>query len=129
MEARMADDMTTVLVVDDQRSVRQLVVNVLRQRGFNVLAAADGPRAIEIAQEHRTDISLLLTDVVLPGINGEELAGLLRGSNPGMQVVYMSGYEEEELASRGIGGVGAAYISKPFTADVLTLMVEGALTP
>lgn len=117
----------TVLVVDDERSVRQLAVNVLREHGFNVLEAADGSRAIEIARDHPTEIALLLTDVVLPGLNGEELARILKGSNPELQVVFMSGYEEDELEGRGIGGIGAAYITKPFTADVLTLMVDGAL--
>lgn len=119
----------TVLVVDDERSVRQLVVNVLREAGFHVLDAADGSRAMEIAREHPTDIALLLTDVVLPGINGVELARILKGSDPELQVVFMSGYEEDELEGRGIAGVGAAYVTKPFSADVLTLMVDGALSP
>lgn len=123
----MARRRQTVLVVDDERSIRQLVVNVLRQNGFNVLEAADGSRAIEIARKHPSEITLLLTDLVLPGINGEELARVLRTSNPELHVVFMSGYAEDELEGRGIGGVGTAYISKPFSGDVLALMIRGAL--
>ena len=123
----MATKRQTVLVVDDERSIRQLVVNVLRQHGFDVLEAPDGPRAIELAREHPAEIALLLTDLVLPGISGEELARVLKTSIPGLNVVFMSGYEEDELKGRGIGGVGAAYISKPFSGDVLTLMIRGAL--
>lgn len=122
----MAKHKGTVLVVDDERSVRQLVVNVLRRQGYKVLVAADGSRAIEIARADDAKVDLLLTDVVLPGINGKELAQVLQASNSELQVVYMSGYEEDELAGKGIA-VGAAYITKPFTAEVLTLMVEGAL--
>lgn len=118
----------TVLVVDDQRSVRQLAANVLRQRGFAVLEAADASCAMEIASSTDVDIGLLLTDVVLPGMNGEELARALQADNPELRVVFMSGYEEDEITGRGIGGVGAAYITKPFTPDVLTLMVRGALS-
>lgn len=123
----MAQRRQTVLVVDDERSVRQLVVNVLRGHGLNVLEAADGPRAVDIAREHPSDITLLLTDIVLPGLNGKELARVLKDANPDMEVVFMSGYEEDELEEKGIVGVDDAYITKPFTADVLKLMVDGAL--
>ena len=122
----MTEHSGTVLVVDDERSVRQLAVNILRRQDFKVLEAADGKGAIEIVRSG-ANVDLLLVDVVLPGINGAELAKILRDSNPDLKVVFMSGYEEEELTRKGIGGVGAAYITKPFTADVLILMVEGAL--
>ncbi|MFO7894568.1 MAG: response regulator [Longimicrobiales bacterium] len=123
----MKEHKGTVLVVEDQRSVRQLAVNVLRQHGYRVLEAPDGSRAMEIASSEGAHLELLLTDVVLPGINGEELARILRAEHPDLRVIFMSGYEEDELTGRGIGGVGAAYITKPFTADVLTMMVAGAM--
>lgn len=123
----MKEHKRTVLVVEDQRSVRQLAVNVLRQQGYRVLEASDGSRAIEIASSEGAHLELLLTDVVLPGINGEELARILKAEHSDLRVIFMSGYEEDELTGRGIGGVGAAYITKPFTADVLTMMVEGAM--
>lgn len=123
----MKEHKGTVLVVEDQRSVRQLAVNVLRQQGYRVLDAPDGSRAMEIANSEGANLGLLLTDVVLPGINGEELARILKAEHPDLRVIFMSGYEEDELTGRGIGGVGAAYVTKPFTADVLTMMVEGAM--
>ena len=124
----MRDRRETVLVVDDERSVRQLAVNVLRAEGFTVLEAADGSRAMEVVREHPAEIALLLTDVVLPGINGADLARILTGSDEELRVVFMSGYAEEELAERGIVDVGGTVISKPFTADILKLMVDAALS-
>ena len=123
----MSKHAVKVLVVDDERSVRQLVANVLRREGYRVYEAADGKAAVEIVRDTGTDIELLLTDVVLPGMNGAELAEVLRATNPDMRTIFMSGYEEDELAERGIGRVGAAYITKPFTSEVITHVVEGAL--
>jgi CheY-like chemotaxis protein len=116
-----------VLVVDDEAAVRHFAVKVLKRRGFTVLEAVSGPAAIEMAGAARGKVRLLLTDIVLPGLNGDEVARQLQGENPDLKVMFMSGYEEKELQDMGVAGVGAAYITKPFTADVLTLMVEGAL--
>ena len=116
-----------VLVVDDQASVREFAARVLKRRGYTVLEAVSGPAAVEMAEAARGRVRLLLTDVVLPGMTGDELARTLQASNPDLRVVFMSGYEEEELSNRGIESVGTAYITKPFNADVLTLMVDGAL--
>lgn len=116
-----------VLVVDDQPSVREFAARVLRRRGYTVLEAVSGPAAVEMAEAARGRVQLLLTDVVLPGMTGDELARTLQASNPDLRVVFMSGYEEHELSDRGIQSVGTAYITKPFDAAVLTLMVEGAL--
>ncbi|MFW6331567.1 MAG: response regulator, partial [Gemmatimonadota bacterium] len=83
-------------------------------------------RALEAAALSDHPIALLLTDLVLPGESGAELAGTLCAERPGLPVIYMSGFQETELENRGILA-GAAYITKPFTADVLTLMVRGAI--
>lgn len=123
----MTNDRGTVLVVDDERSVRQLAANLLRRDGFATLEAADGPCALETARK-AVNLTVLLTDVVLPGMNGAELARELRAEHPDVRVVYMSGFDEDEIQAMGIGEVGAAYLSKPFTPEVLTLVVEGALT-
>lgn len=119
----------TVLVVDDDASVRVLVSRILRREGYEVREAADGERALELARSAPEGVDLLLTDVVLPGMSGPALAAELRSRMPDLRVVFISGFGEEEIESRGIGDVGAAYITKPFTADVLTLMVRGALNP
>lgn len=125
----MANLSGRVLVVDDDAAVRSLASRILRREGYAVVEAADGTEALRVAAGLSGPLDLLLADVVLPGMNGAELAAELRSRIPDLPVVYMSGYEEEELAALGIGVVGAAYITKPFTADVLTLMVRGALGP
>jgi two-component system cell cycle sensor histidine kinase/response regulator CckA len=118
----------TVLVVDDDPSVRALAVKVLRRQGYTVVEAGDGETALEYAATRPGQIALLLADVVLPGMSGEELANALRAANPRVSVVFMSGFAEDELTGMGIDGVGTRYISKPFTVDVLKMMVGGALT-
>lgn len=122
----MTEHSGIVLVVDDEAPVRQLAARVLRRHGYTVLEAEDAPSALERV-EAAGPIGLLLTDVVLPGMKGDELARTLREKDPALAVVFMSGYEEDELTGMGIGSVGAAYLTKPFTADVLMLMVEGTL--
>lgn len=114
----------TVLIVDDDASVRRFAARILDRQGYRVLEAEDGDGAMVAAGD---GIDLLLADIVLPRVNGVELATRLRASSPTLRVVYMSGYGEDELERMGLNTVGAAYISKPFSAQVLTLMVHGAL--
>ena len=116
-----------VLVVEDEPRVRQLVAKVLRRRGFVVLEAEDAEAAMRLFGGQAADISLLLTDVVMPGMNGQDLAAALTADRPDLKVIYMSGFSEDEMSDRGIGGVGAAFITKPFTPEVLTMIVEGVL--
>lgn len=122
----MTETMRTVLVVDDDAAVRSLAARILRRAGYAVMEAVDGAQAL-VRARGSGGVALLLTDVVLPGQNGAELAEALRVDHPDMAVVFMSGFEESELEARGIGGVGAAYVTKPFTADVLALVARGAL--
>lgn len=122
-EAKVAN----VLVVEDEPRVRQLVAKVLRRRGFVVLEAEDAEAAIRLFGDQAVDISLLLTDVVMPGMNGRDLADSLSAAHPDLKVIFMSGFGEAELSDRGVAGVGAEYITKPFTPEVLSMMVEGVL--
>jgi len=115
-----------VLVVDDDAAVRAFAGRVLGREGYDVVEAEDGGSALRAARAETDDL-VLLTDVVLPGMNGAELAAVLRAERPGLPVIYMSGFGESELEALGIYEVGAAYLTKPFTPEVLTLMVEGAL--
>lgn len=124
----MTEKQSMVLVVDDEASVRQVAASILRRCGYKVLAAPDAPSALATVQSSGDPVDLLLTDVVLPGMKGDELARTLRDRNPDLRVVFMSGYEEDELSGMGVADVGNAYITKPFTADVLTLMVQGAMS-
>ena len=116
----------TVLVVDDDAAVRKLAARILDRQGFRVLEAEDGEEALGAARS-ADRVDLLLSDLVLPRLNGEDLARRLRSASPGLPVIFMSGFGQDELESMGIRTVGAAYMAKPFTADVLALMVRGAL--
>ncbi len=101
----------TILVVDDDCNVRMLVKALLEREGYTVLVAADADTAIEVYQEYESAVALLLTDVVMPNINGLELADRLLERKPHLRVLFMSGSED---ASRGFGCV-----AKPFTGSGL----------
>jgi PAS domain S-box-containing protein len=115
----------TVLLVEDEDEVRRLVSEVLEQRGYTVLAAAQPNEAIEICNAHRGPIELLLTDVVMPQMGGRELAERAAWIRPAMRVLFMSGYTEEAVA--GAGGAGFAFLRKPFTPEVLTRKIREVL--
>lgn len=120
-------NVSNVLVVEDEPRVRQLVAKVLRRRGFVVLEAESAEAALRLFGGQAADIALLLTDVVMPGMNGDALARALSAAHPGLRVIFMSGFSEDELTTRGTDGIGAAYLTKPFTPDVLAMAVEGVL--
>jgi len=106
-----------VLLVEDEESLRTLTRSILEQGGYTVIEACDGMEAVAIAREHKGPIHLLLTDMVMPGMNGRAAAEKVSRLHPDMAVVYMSGYtgfSAEEAAS-----LDAAIISKPFTRDTL----------
>jgi CheY-like chemotaxis protein len=112
----------TILVVDDDAWVRVLARDVLAADGYRVLEASDGPEAIKVAAEHPGPIHLLLTDVVMPGMNGFELAAGLGGLLPGMKVMFMSAYDRDFLVSQGLEPTGPV-ITKPFTIEYLARRV------
>jgi two-component system, cell cycle sensor histidine kinase and response regulator CckA len=109
--------MQTVLLVDDTEPLREMIQRVLVGFGFNVLIARDGAQALEMSDQHHGHIDLLLSDVVMPGIGGPELAVRLRMRRPSMRVLLMSGYDEHSLAS-GAGSY-SSFIAKPFRPEVL----------
>jgi PAS domain S-box-containing protein len=116
----------TVLVVEDEDVVRALAKRVLEQRGYEVLEARNGHEAIGIAETHDGDIHLLLTDVVMPGMRGHEVADRVAASRPEIRVVYMSGYADEALLGRAAEG-GSHLLEKPFSNDALARKVREAL--
>jgi CheY-like chemotaxis protein len=118
----------TVLVVEDQEGVREFAARSLRERGFRVLQAADGWEALTVAARHPDPIDVLLTDVVLPGIDGKEVATRLRASRPKVRVIYTSGYDQELVAEHGVIQPGVAYLPKPFTAKELADKVREVMT-
>jgi nitrogen-specific signal transduction histidine kinase/ActR/RegA family two-component response regulator len=109
----------TVLLVEDDATVRQFVRRVLEWQGYAVLEAAHGPDALRVAAEHGGRIDLVLTDVVMPGMSGRALAEALTASRPGLRVLFMSGYTDDEILRRGLGTTGVALLEKPFTAEAL----------
>ena len=113
----------TVLVVEDQPQVREMTCSILRQFGYQILEASSGEEALCLVEAYAGPLHLLLTDVIMPGMNGQELAGRLRTIRP-TPVLFMSGYSDStEIANDS----GAAYIQKPFTPDTLARAVREAL--
>ncbi|MGH9814861.1 MAG: PAS domain S-box protein [Candidatus Acidiferrales bacterium] len=109
----------TVLVVEDQDEVRDLAIEFLRSQGYAVLQASNGAEALEIAGRHPGRIDLLMTDVVMPGISGSELAQRLIASRPDTRVLYVSGYTEEAIGQHGVLDKGTEFLAKPFSRDAL----------
>jgi PAS domain S-box-containing protein len=115
----------TVLVVEDEEVVRGLVCQVLENEGLTPLVARDGEEALELAGRQHVDV--LLTDLMMPKLGGRELAEQLRRTNPGLKVVYMSGYPEGGILSDGVLPPDTAFLSKPFTFAELAEKVRGLL--
>jgi CheY-like chemotaxis protein len=118
----------TVLLVEDEAAVRRLATRILKDRGYTVLVAADGQRALSIAQDHTLSIDALLTDIVLPGaLQGDEVARRIVEERPTIKVVYMSGYPRDAIEQSGRLGEGRSYLDKPFTAEALAAKLAEAL--
>lgn len=117
----------TVLVVEDERTVRELAVRLLKKQGYNVLEAADGGKAFLLCEKHREPIHLILTDVVMPGMSGRELAERLRKIHPEARVLFMSGYTDDVIFHHGVLSEGTGFIEKPFTLETLARKVRQVL--
>jgi two-component system, cell cycle sensor histidine kinase and response regulator CckA len=117
----------TVLLVEDEENLRQLTRQSLEHQGYSVIDAGDGATAMRLSQEHKGPIHLLLTDVIMPGMNGRELANQVSASRPHMKVLYMSGYTDDAIVRHGVLGAGMAFLSKPFTPDALAAKVREVL--
>jgi CheY-like chemotaxis protein len=109
----------TVLVVEDESSVRRLTAKILGRMGYHVLVVDSGDRALELAAEREGTIDLLLTDVFMPGTKGSELARKMMAMDPAMKVIFMSGYDEEQLRDCGIDISKQRLLKKPFQAAEL----------
>jgi DNA-binding response OmpR family regulator len=118
--------MRTILVVDDDPWVRVLARDVLAAEGYRVLEAADGQDATRVAAEHPGPIHMLLTDVVMPGMHGCELAAGHVRLLPGLRVMFMSAYDRDFLVTTGLNPIGPV-ITKPFTIEYLSRRVRMVL--
>jgi two-component system cell cycle sensor histidine kinase/response regulator CckA len=119
--------METVLLVEDEAALRTLTRSVLEGCGYTVFEARNGGEALDISQHHEGPIDLLLTDVVMPGINGRILADQLVQLRPEIKVVYMSGYTGQTVGAHGILDPGSLFLQKPFTRDALARKLRDAL--
>jgi PAS domain S-box-containing protein len=117
----------TILLVEDEENLRRLARQYLENQGYNVIDAPDGSTAIQISQAHKGPIHLLLTDVIMPGMNGRELANKVSPTRPEMRVLYMSGYTENHIGHNGTLDEGITLLQKPFTLPALKAKVREML--
>jgi CheY-like chemotaxis protein len=117
----------TILLVEDEDSVRRLARRVLESQGYTVLEAINGEDGLRIAQDYAGVIDLLLSDVVMPEIGGRMLAERLSGTRPDVEVLFMSGYTDDDILRRGLLERGQRLIQKPFTATALAHEVRTVL--
>jgi len=121
------DDQPTILLVEDDGTLRATIRRGLLQAGFEVLDAAGGAEALVVNEVHHGLIHLLVTDVVMPDVSGRELASRLRALRPGLKVLYMSGYSADSFRAAGALGAAEAFVQKPFTTSALVGAVRSLL--
>ena len=114
----------TILVVEDDDGLRNLARRVLQRYGYTVLQAREGEEALKVTEEHEGRIHLMLTDVVMPGMGGKDLAEHLQPLHPEIRVIYMSGYTDNAIARHGVLAPGLAFLQKPFTPEALVSKVR-----
>ena len=117
----------TLLLLEDDDGIRGLALRVLRQNGYTVLEAKNGEEALNVAGAHKGALSLLLTDVVIPGMGGRLVADKLRELRPDIRVLFMSGYTEDTVMLKGIAQDKVNFLQKPFTPKTLTAKVREVL--
>jgi len=117
----------TVLLVEDNDQVRKLASSILLRKGYTVISAENGVKALDELERHHGPVDLLLTDVVMPEMNGKDLYTRINQQYPDMKVLYMSGYTDEVIDHHGILDEGTDFISKPFTARMLVSRVQEVL--
>jgi CheY-like chemotaxis protein len=126
LEAPRAEAGETVLVVEDEPVVRNLVVEVLEDLGYRALEAADGPSGLKILQSERR-IDLLISDVGLPGLNGRQMADQARERRPGLKILFITGYAENATMANGFLDHGMEMITKPFAIEALATRIRAII--
>ncbi len=118
----------TVLLVEDDDAVRAVTRRALERYGYSVLAAAGGEEALDTMERYPGRIDLLLTDIMMPGMNGVEVAARVLEARPGIRVFYMSGYADQDLVGQGLLKPGTHFLQKPFTPQELGGRVREVLS-
>jgi DNA-binding NtrC family response regulator len=126
-ETTVPEERPTVLVVDDEEDLRDIMRRMLERRGFTVIAAGDSRQAIEVCREHPGTIDVLVTDLGLPGVSGGELSRTAAELRPGMRVVYISGLPRELAVADGLIAEDALLVKKPFSTDRLIEALRSVL--
>jgi signal transduction histidine kinase/TusA-related sulfurtransferase len=117
----------TVLVVEDDDSVRKMTRKILQRFGYEVLDARDGEEALKVIKEYEGPIQLMLTDVVMPGMSGRDLSDSMQALRPEVKVIYMSGYTDDAIGHHGVIDPGVNFIEKPFTPESIARKVREVL--
>ena len=115
-------------MVEDERAIMELCERLLSRQGYRVLPAGGPAEALRISSEFKGEIRLLLTDVIMPEMNGRELSELLIARHPGMKCVFMSGYPADIIARRGVLDEGTAFIHKPFRVEEMLARIDELIT-
>ena len=118
----------TILVVEDDHEVRDLITTILQRTGYTILAAGDVDEAMEMSRQHTENIHLLLTDVMLPKMGGRELADALVSQRPDLDVLYMSGYTDSAISHQGVLDPAVAFLQKPISSNQLLKKVRETLS-
>jgi len=119
----------TILLVEDEKALRTLSRRILNEAGYRVLEAADGAKALRVAADEVGEIDLVLTDVEMPTLGGRGMVAELNELSPGIKVLFMSGYTDNEILRRGITNSETHFLQKPFTAAGLREAVQAVLQP
>src|SRR5262249_36391604 len=117
----------TILLAEDEDSVRLLIIKACTKAGYKLLAATNGEEALSLAKNHKGPIDLLLTDVIMPGMNGRALADQVTKLRPETKVLYCSGYTENAIIHHGVLNLQATFLPKPFTSTALLQAIRGIL--
>ncbi|MDZ4797456.1 MAG: response regulator [Bryobacteraceae bacterium] len=127
VQPRLVGGHETILLAEDEDGVRKVTTEMLRKQGYNVLAAVNGSHALEVASRGETRIDLLITDMVMPGMSGRELADQLRAKRPGTKVLFVSGYTDSGIVTEGELNSETAFLQKPFKPEDLGRKVREVL--
>jgi two-component system, cell cycle sensor histidine kinase and response regulator CckA len=125
MSPSPSEQNATILLVDDEQSVRSIVMKILKRANYNVLEAQNGEEALRIADSHAGQIDLVVTDMYMPGMRGPEVVQTLLPKRPGLRVLFMSGYADQD--ARTSIPEGANFLNKPFSGQDLAAAVDAAL--